>query len=192
MSDLSGAKSSSCSWQNETMQDLTRLAIDARDGDREALEQFVRAIQADVWRFCVHLTSVDDADDLAQESLLRVVTYLRRWERGPVMSWVLGVTRNVCFELVRARGRHRTDPVADPARGVAGVDLHGLVETTQLLSSVPLDQREALVLTQILGLSYADAAEVVGCPIGTIRSRVARGRDCLAEALDTPLRKAQG
>lgn len=192
MSDLSGTKSSIGCWQNETVQDLTRSAIDARDGDREALERFVRAIQADVWRFCVHLTSVDDADDLAQESLLRVVTYLQRWERGPVMSWVLGVTRNVCLEFVRAQGRRRTDPVADPARGVAGVDLHGLVETTQLLSCVPLDQREALVLTQIIGLSYADAAEVVGCPIGTIRSRVARGRDCLAEALDAPIRKAQG
>ena len=50
-------------------------------------------------------------------------------------------------------------------------------------TSIGYDQREALVLTQLLGLPYADAADVVGCPIGTIRSRVARGRDAMAAAL---------
>ncbi len=164
------------------MHDLDRLATAAAAGDRVALDRFIRAIQADVWRFCAHLTRPAEADDLAQESLVRIVTHLPRWERGPVMTWVLGVSRNVCFEHLRARTRRRTDPVADfPTR--TAPDTHGAVETAQLLAALPRDQREAIVLTQLIGLPYAQAAEVIGCPIGTIRSRVARGRDSLAEAL---------
>ncbi len=164
------------------MLDLDRLATAAATGDRVALDRFVRSIQADVWRFCAHLTRPAEADDLAQESLVRIVTHLQRWERGPVMTWVLGVSRNVCFEHLRKRTRRRTDPVADfPTRSAP--DAHSAVETTQLLDALPLDQREAIVLTQLIGLPYAQAAEVIGCPIGTIRSRVARGRGSLAEAL---------
>ena len=164
------------------MHDLDRLATAAAAGDRVALDRFVRSIQADVWRFCAHLTRSADADDLAQESLVRVVTHLQRWERGPVMTWVLGVSRNVCFDHLRKRTRRRTDPVADlPTRSAP--DAHTAVETAHLLAALPIDQREAIVLTQLIGLPYAQAAEVIGCPIGTIRSRVARGRDSLAEAL---------
>ncbi|MAT06372.1 MAG: RNA polymerase subunit sigma [Acidimicrobiaceae bacterium] len=164
------------------MRDLSRLAREATDGDREALQEFVVAIQADVWRFCAHLTRVDDADDLAQEALLRIVANLHRWERGPVKTWALGVTRNVCYEHLRRRYRHRTDPVADPTTPPVA-DHTGLVDVYRLLAELSLDQREAILLTQLIGLPYAEAAEIAGCPIGTIRSRVARGRDILADAL---------
>jgi RNA polymerase sigma-70 factor (ECF subfamily) len=171
--------------------DLDRLAARAQSGDREALDTFVRTVQADVWRFCAHLTRPDEADDLAQEALLRVVAHLDRWQRGPVHTWVLGVTRNVCFEHIRRRTRRRTDPAADPPVPPSP-DAHGAVETRQLLDGLAVDQREALVLTQLLGLPYADAAEVVGCPIGTIRSRVARGRDAMTEALRAGRNMAEG
>ncbi len=164
------------------MLDLDRLAAAARDGDRIALDRFIRAVQADVWRFSAHLTHPSDADDLAQDALVRVITHLDRWERGPVLTWVLGVTRNVCLEHIRKRTRRRTDPDADPPMPAAP-DVNGEVETVLLLAALPPDQREALVLTQLIGLPYADAADVVGCPIGTIRSRVARGRTALIDAL---------
>lgn len=173
------------------MHEADALARAAVDGDRDALDRFVRVIQADVWRFCVHLTRPGDAEDLAQESLMRVVTYLPRWERGPVLTWVLGVTRNVCREHVRQRISRRTDPVAEPVTGAAP-DVYGIVESTQLLAALPADQREAIVLTQLIGLPYAEAARVVGCPIGTIRSRVARGRDCLAASLHADDERSHG
>ena len=173
------------------MHDLDRLATAAALGDRVALDRFIRAIQADVWRFCAHLTRPAEADDLAQEALVRVVTHLQRWERGPVMTWVLGVCRNVCFEHLRKRTRRRTDPVADfPTR--TAPDTHGAVETAQLLAELPLDQREAIVLTQLIGLPYAQAAEVIGCPIGTIRSRVARARGDLVAMMREPGDHADG
>ncbi|HWL44226.1 MAG TPA: sigma-70 family RNA polymerase sigma factor [Ilumatobacter sp.] len=164
------------------MRDLSHLASDARDGDRDALARFVTEIQTDVWRFCAHLTRVDDADDLAQEALMRIVANLHRWERGPVATWALGVARNVCYEHLRKRYRRRTDPVAEPTTP-AEADHASLVDTIHLLDSLPVEQREAIVLTQLIGLPYAEAAEVAGCPVGTIRSRVARGRDTLAAVL---------
>lgn len=173
------------------MLNLDRLATAAQAGDRQALDTFVRTIQADVWRFCAHLTRPGEADDLAQESLLRVVAHLDRWQRGPVITWVLGVTRNVCFEDIRKRTRRRTNPAAEPSQPPTP-DPYGAVETRRLLEGLPYDQREALVLTQLLGLPYADAADVVGCPIGTIRSRVARGRDAMSAALRADRNVADG
>lgn len=167
------------------------LATAAQAGDRQALDTFVRTIQADVWRFCAHLTRPGEADDPAQESLQRVVAHLDRWRRGPVITWVFGVTRNVCFEDIRKGTRRRTDPAAEPIQPPTP-DQYGAVETRRLLDGLPFDQREALVLTQLLGLTYADAADVVGCPIGTIRSRVARGRHAMAEELRAGRNVADG
>jgi RNA polymerase sigma-70 factor (ECF subfamily) len=59
-----------------------------------------------------------------------------------------------------------------------------LVEVTTMIAGLATEQREALLLTQLLGLPYADAAEVCGCPVGTIRSRVARARDALLADTD--------
>ena len=173
------------------MIDVNRLADDARSGDREALARFLGAIQGDIWRFCAHLTRSDDADDLAQESLLRIVSHLHRWQGDSAMAWSLGVTRNVCFDHLRRKARRRTDPVADlPAVGVTAA--YGVVETMALLDGLPLEQREAIVLTQLIGLSYVDAAQVMRVPVGTIRSRVARGRDGLAAQLHDDQRRRQG
>jgi RNA polymerase sigma-70 factor (ECF subfamily) len=67
--------------------------------------------------------------------------------------------------------------------GGAEPDPAGALSTVQLIASLPKARRTAFVLTQLLGLSYAEAAEVEGCPVGTIRSRVARARDDLILAL---------
>lgn len=173
------------------MRDLSQLAREAQHGDDEALTSLVVAIQSDVWRFSAHLTRVEDADDLAQEALLRIVANLSRWERGPFITWALGVTRNVCYEHLRRRYRRRTDPVADVTVAPAA-DHAALVDTRQLLALLPLPQREAILLTQLIGLPYAEAAQIAGCPIGTIRSRVARGRETLADALGREQRRASG
>ena len=139
------------------------LATAARDGDRAAMDRFVRLLQPDVWRFCAHIASRAHADDLAQEALYRIITHRHRWQRGAVTSWALGVTRNVCLEDIR-RHRRRTDPTAEPQLP-AVADPTSTTDLLHLLQQLPLDQREALVLTQIIGLSYADAAAVAGCPM---------------------------
>ena len=173
------------------MRSLDETARDAQRGDTDALESLLRAVQSDVWRFATYLTSQNVGDDLAQESLVRVIEHLDRWHRGPVRAWILGVTRNVCREHIARTSRRRTDPVAtlpDPTTP----DHTGYVDTLALLQGLIPEQGEAIVLTQLLGLSYAEAAEVAGCPIGTIRSRVARGRTDLAEAAASYQRRDLG
>ncbi|MGM1061322.1 sigma-70 family RNA polymerase sigma factor [Saccharothrix sp. Mg75] len=168
--------------------EVTRWALRARAGDRDALERFVRATQRDVWRFVAHLADVGVADDLAQETYARALTTLRRFAgRSSARTWLLVIARRVVVDQVRmARSRPRLSPGADWVREADRAAPHsgfeGVVELNVLLDALAPDRREALVLTQVLGLPYAEAADVVGCPIGTIRSRVARAREDLLRA----------
>ena len=167
---------------------LTRLALAARRGDRDALAEWVAATQADVWRLCAHLIDRQAADDLTQETYLRAFPALKGF-RGdaPVRSWLLTIARRVCAQEIdrRSRGRRLSASLkADLERRSAGAwpDHSHQVELGLLLDELDGDQRIALVLTQLLGCSYAEAAEVCEVPIGTIRSRVARARDALVIA----------
>ncbi|MEY2626923.1 MAG: polymerase subfamily sigma factor SigC, partial [Actinomycetota bacterium] len=83
---------------------LLRTALRARDGDRVALEGFLRLVQADVWRTCRYMVDEQSADDLAQEVLVRVVSSLHRiTAEHQVRGWVLGIARHVCLDEIRRR-----------------------------------------------------------------------------------------
>ncbi|MBB5068520.1 sigma-70 family RNA polymerase sigma factor [Saccharopolyspora gloriosae] len=164
---------------------VTELALAAGKGDRRALEEFVRATQRDVWRFLAHLAGVPAADDLAQETYLRAVRAVRTFRgTATARTWLLSIARRVVVDQIRSeRARPRT-VAADWVRaaesgGRAGRGFEELVEVNVLLDALTPDRREALVLTQVLGLSYQEAAEVSGCELGTVRSRVARAREDL-------------
>ena len=172
------------------MDDLERMAADAAGGDPLAAAALVRATQSDVWRLCVALGDRDSADDLTQETYLRAFGALHRFEgRSSVRTWVLAIARRVCADAVRSRRRRRLTLVRDDAEleslsaGNGADRVAEGVAVTDLLARLDADRREAFVLTQLLGLPYAEAAEVAGCPIGTIRSRVARARGDLIESL---------
>ena len=168
--------------------DLTRLALAAAGGDRVATTAFVRQTQPDVWRLCARLGDRADADDLTQEVYLRALPALARF-RGDssVRTWLLQITRHVCADHVRRRTRSRallgrltqrhdpTDAVAAPRTGE--------IELDEAIAGLDPDRRAAFVLTQVTGLTYAEAAEVCEVPVGTIRSRVARARADLLDAL---------
>jgi RNA polymerase sigma-70 factor, ECF subfamily len=170
--------------------EVTRWALDARDGDRDALERFVRATQRDVWRFIAHLSDVGAADDLSQETYARALTSLHRFAgRSSARTWLLSIARRVVVDQIRmAQSRPRLSPGADwvseADRKTTDSGFENAVALNLLLDGLDPHRREALVLTQVLGLSYAEAAEVAGCPVGTIRSRVARAREDLIRATD--------
>jgi RNA polymerase sigma-70 factor, ECF subfamily len=172
-----------------TDSEITQWAFAARRGDRSALERFIRATQRDVWRFVAHLAEPRLADDLAQETYLRALGSLARFEgRSSARTWLLSIARRVVVDQIRAaqvRPRHAdvTDwqEAAERTQPVAGFEERVALE--ELIRSLDADRREAFVLTQTLGLSYADAAEVCDCPVGTIRSRVARARDDLITSM---------
>jgi RNA polymerase sigma-70 factor (ECF subfamily) len=164
---------------------VTQLALAAARGNARALEAFIKATQQDVWRFVTYLSDPGTADDLTQETFLRAIGAIERFSgRSSARTWLLAIARRVVADHIRyAQSRPRTAVGADPDRLLGG-DRHArgfedLVEVTTMIANLTAEQREALLLTQLLGLPYADAAEVCGCPVGTIRSRVARARDAL-------------
>lgn len=169
----------------------TRWALAARDGDPVAAGAFIRCTQSEVWRFNASLVDAAAADDLTQETFLRAFRSLPAYEgRSSARTWLFGIPRRVCADHIRAvvrrrrlvarlstAGRRGGDAGGDaPDDGAAAHDLAGSASAAELLGSLPPPQREAFVLTQVLGLSYDEAARSLGVPIGTIRSRVARAR----------------
>jgi RNA polymerase sigma-70 factor (ECF subfamily) len=170
--------------------ELERAAAAAVDGDPLAAATLVRATQSDVWRLCAALGDRESADDLTQETYARAFASLHRFKgRSSLRTWLLAIARRVCADAVRSRRRRRLTLVRDDADLEAlgradGADRVGeSAAVADLLARLDPERREAFVLTQLLGLPYAEAAEVAGCPVGTIRSRVARARADLVTAL---------
>ncbi|MEN3613802.1 sigma-70 family RNA polymerase sigma factor [Plantactinospora sp. ZYX-F-223] len=176
---------------------VTELALAAGRGDREAAAAFVAATQRDVWRFLAHLSSPAEADDLTQETYLRALRSLPKFAgRSSAATWLFTIARRVVVDQVRAAAaRPRLvaggdwQRAADTGRaGGAGRFEEGVV-LRHLLDGLSAERREAFVATQVLGLSYEEAARVCDCPVGTIRSRVARAREDLVAAMAEPPRR---
>jgi RNA polymerase sigma-70 factor (ECF subfamily) len=165
----------------------TAYALRARTGDPAAQAAFVRATQSEVWRFTAALIDPGSADDLTQDTYLRAFRALPAFEgRSSARTWLLGIARRACADHLRAVVRrrrlderlalqaHTETPHPDPAHRLGAADL---------LDRLSDERRTAFVLTQVLGMSYAEAADVEDVPVGTIRSRVARARDELVTAV---------
>ncbi|MCZ7527664.1 MAG: sigma-70 family RNA polymerase sigma factor [Acidimicrobiia bacterium] len=169
------------------MDDLTRLLVAARDGDRVALAAAIRAGQPQVWRLARHLVGPEEADDVTQETFLRAYRALPAFRaEASGRTWLLSIARRTCADVIRrARRRRRLQErlvgrAGRPADHVAP-DPAAATVLAELVGSLDDDRREAFVLTQVLGCSYEEAARVCDVPIGTVRSRVARARADLVE-----------
>ena len=180
---------------------LTRLLVAARDGDRIALERFVAETQGDVWRLCRYLGDAAYADDLAQETYERAIGSIHRFRAdGSARGWLLTIARRTCVDHTRRAARRRRLDRAVRAESTAGSahgnlsapDMSARVDLDDVLAHLDHDRRSAFVLTQVLGLRYDEAAEVLDCPIGTIRSRVARARVDLVAMMREPGDEADG
>jgi RNA polymerase sigma-70 factor (ECF subfamily) len=159
--------------------DLTRLALEARNGDDESLRLFVAATSARVHRLLAHLVDPASAEDVAQETYLRVLQALPRYRAAaPADIWLFAIARRTAADAIRARQRQRAvaRSLLERTTTLTTACRSGEVELYQLLAQLTEERRVAFVLTQILGFDYAAAAAIMGCPIGTVRSRVARAR----------------
>ncbi|WP_435112858.1 sigma-70 family RNA polymerase sigma factor [Nocardiopsis synnemataformans] len=166
--------------------ELDRLALAAREGSAAALDAFVRRTRPDVARYIARRVHPDRVEELSQETYLRALRGLPRFAgRAPARTWLLAIARNTVADRYR-RDAARPDCVhpADwdllPARTVR-FDEH--VALLCLLDGLAAERRQAFVLTQVEGLSYAEAARLMDVPVGTIRSRVARARGDLVRGL---------
>jgi RNA polymerase sigma-70 factor (ECF subfamily) len=168
--------------------EITGWALAARTGDRVAATAFIRATTRDVHRFLNHLADSGDVEDLVQETYLRAMRALPAFDaRSSAKTWLLAIARRAAADHIRtARRRPRlawNSATEAAARAEAVPSFDGDVLLRRLLHGLDPGRREAFVATQVLGLSYAEAADLCQCPIGTIRSRVARAREDLVAAL---------
>ena len=165
------------------MDELGELLERARAGDRRALDTFVRRTQHDVWAVCRNLGDRDTAEDLVQDTYARALRSLDAYRGdGPARNWLLTIARRTCADATRkriVRRRHRADQPVDDQPYHDDDQL----AVDELLAELDPERREAFVLTQLGGCSYQDAAEILGCPVGTVRSRVARARQQLLDRL---------
>lgn len=110
---------------------------------------------------------------------------------APARAWLFAVARHVAGDWLRSRMRRPATPTDTLATLALGRDPHDFtaeVELRALIATLPLERREAFTLTQVIGLSYDEAAAVLDCPIGTVRSRVFRARAELLAAMTSEQR----
>ncbi len=127
-----------------------------------------------------------DADDLCQATIERALVSRQQWQDGTRLdSWMYRIMRNIWIDTARARTRH-DKTFADGEEAGLNVGSMGAqeaqVELTMVdraLRTLPDEQREAVLLVLVEGYKYAEAAEIIGCPIGTLTSRLLRGREAL-------------
>lgn len=159
----------------------------AASGDVAAFERLVRQMQGPVWRYVVHLVGDHSlAEDVAQEVFLRVhrkLHTLRDPER--FVPWLLATARNAAFDAGRHRKRRPVELVGDRDVWTSenAHDPHISLEVWDALARLDDPLREAVVLVGMIGLTYHEAADAIGVPEGTVKSRTFRARKLLMEML---------
>lgn len=167
----------------------------ARSGDRRALDQLLREHQPRIWAVCRRIAGNEaDALDATQEALIAVVRGLPRFDgRSRFSTWVYRVATNSCLDELRRRRRRPLVGLPENPDGSpveipdAGPDVDATVADRLLvdeaLVELPEEFRAAVVLRDLCQLDYREISEVLGIPPGTVRSRIARGRAQLANAI---------
>jgi RNA polymerase sigma-70 factor (ECF subfamily) len=168
------------------------LVAAAQAGDRAALDTLLRRHIDLIHAVCSRLAgNPADAADATQEALIAVVRGLPRFDRRAApRTWMYRVATNACLDELRRRGRRprlglddamaeRPDPAPPLDRSVTD-----RLTLDDALARLPDEFRVAVVLRDVQGMDYAQIAEVLQIPIGTVRSRIARGRQALATDLD--------
>jgi RNA polymerase sigma-70 factor (ECF subfamily) len=172
------------------------LVAAAQGGDRVALDALLRRHHDRVHALCRRLTGNDaDAADATQEALIAIVRGLRHFDgRAAFTTWTYRVATNACLDELRRR-RRRPEPGLPevehaPRPGTTGPDLATVVADRsaldRALAALPTEFRAPVVLRDLCQLDYAEIADVLAIPPGTVRSRIARGRAHLARTLGEP------
>jgi RNA polymerase sigma-70 factor (ECF subfamily) len=142
-----------------------------------------------LYRAAWALTGVrEDAEDLVQETYERVLRRPRKIARDEdALPYLLGVMRNTWIDIVRSRARRPTVPldleVADRAGSGSPLEQVAVREVFAVVAELPDELRDTVAAVDVAGLSYAEAATALGVPVGTVMSRLSRGRERVAQRL---------
>ncbi len=166
---------------------------DAEPWTPPSWDEIVRTHSARVYRLAYRLTgNPHDAQDLTQEVFVRVFRSLSTYTPGTFEGWLHRITTNLFLDTVRRKARIRFDKLPDDAERLVSKDAgpsqvyddtHFDADVQTALDALPADFRAAVVLCDLEGLSYEEIAATLGIKIGTVRSRIHRGRSQLRAAL---------
>lgn len=172
------------------MESDERLLEDALRGDEESFAALYRRRNGPVYRFALHMSGdATVAEDVTQEVFLALLQTAKRFDplRGNLLSFLYGIARNqVLRRLETKRPQELGHLEDDPAAGDLLEDLtrrETVEHVRRAVLSLPPLYREVLALCDLEGASYEEAAEAISCPVGTVRSRLSRGRALLAQKL---------
>jgi RNA polymerase sigma-70 factor (ECF subfamily) len=176
-----------------------RLIFASARGDLDSFNQLVTRHERSVLNLCWRmLGTLPEAEDASQDTFIKAWTNAKSFKGGAVRPWLLRIATNTCYDVLRSKGRKPTgsldalefesepgwstqsDPV-DPVRFAETGDLSRMLETA--LAQIPDEQRLAVTLCDIQGLQLAEAAEVMEISLGTVKSRLFRGRAKLRDLL---------
>jgi len=178
--------------QPVTLLDEERWLRAARDGDEDAFQHLVERYEVAAFNVAFQtLRNRDEAADATQDAFLSAYRALRQFRGGSFRAWLMRIVVNACLDLLRRAKRRPTSsldalveqigeaPWADPRdndpEGIAlARERHAMIQMA--LAALPDEQRLAIVLVDVQGFSYEEAAQALGCAVGTVRSRLARGR----------------
>ena len=171
------------------------LALRHRYGDPEAFEEVYLRHAEMVYSLALRMSGDrEEAADMTQETFLRVYRHLGRFRgRSSLKTWIYRITVNCCRSKLRKRSRRRLErPIEDleqvaderfgPEEDALGHDLGRRL--AEAVRELPVAFREAVLLRDVQGLSYVEIGEVLGIRVGTVRSRIARGRERLRSLLE--------
>ncbi|NND75228.1 MAG: sigma-70 family RNA polymerase sigma factor [Ilumatobacter sp.] len=170
------------------------LVAAAQGGDRSALDQLLRRHYDRVYAVCRRVTgSASDADDACQEALIKITRALPRFDgRSAFGTWAYRIATNASLDELRRRKRRPAPHTVteDDQREVVDAMAAKRVEAIEdrlalddALGELAEDFRAAVVLRDVIDLDYAEIAEILDVPVGTVKSRIARGRSALAATL---------
>jgi RNA polymerase sigma-70 factor (ECF subfamily) len=164
---------------------LERLAASAREGDRCALQELASLLQPSVWRFAYHLSGNREiAEEACQETWARVIRALPGFRaESSITTWLLAIARRVTAGLLADQRRNSQRWISSAFNPPPSQSSTASIEIELELDRLPARLREALILTQVVGLTYEETAILAGVKVGTIRSRVFRARSALQRNL---------
>ncbi len=159
----------------------------ARGGDEAAFTALYRRRQGAVYRFALHVSGdAAVSEDVTQEVFLALLEGGGRFDpsRGSLLSFLYGIARNLVLRRAGNRAVENTEEVATDEDVLDDLTRRETIETVRsAVLSLPAQYREAVVLCDLENASYEDAAAALDCPLGTVRSRLSRGRAMLAQKL---------
>lgn len=166
--------------------------MNAGNAEMDSVRARIVAFLPRLRRFCTVMARNEDrGDDLMQATVERALTRIDQWQPGSSLeSWMFRIAQNIHIDEVRALSRRGTSVNVEELASLAGDDGRAVVEVRSDLNraraamdALPDDQRALMALVVLDGRSYKEAAEILGIPIGTVMSRIARARQSIDRAL---------